>query len=119
MPKIVVDSSVWIDFFNKKATTQVAHLQALILNYAWASPVIIFPVIMQEILQGVESDKYYNIIKENLQGLDYIDYEPYQLSVKSAELYRSLRRKGVTIRKVNDCLISALCIEFNLPIFHK
>ena len=74
---------------------------------------------MQEVLQGVEDDKFYNLIKENLNGLDFFQYEPYQFSIKAAELYRALRRKGVTIRKANDCLIAAICIENDIPIFHN
>lgn len=119
MLKIIVDSSLWIDFFNKKTSTQIVHLRMLLLTSLEASPIIILPVIMQEVLQGVEDDKFYNLIKENLNGLDFFQYEPYQFSIKAAELYRALRRKGVTIRKANDCLIAAICIENDIPIFHN
>jgi predicted nucleic acid-binding protein len=52
-------------------------------------------------------------------GLDYVNYEPYESAIKAAQLYRSLRRKGITIRKANDCVIAALCIEFDIPLFHS
>ncbi len=119
MPKIIVDSSLWIDFFNKRTSAQIVHLRMLLLTSLEVSPIIILPVIMQEVLQGVEDDKFYNLIKENLNGLDFFQYEPYEFSIKAAELYRALRRKGVTIRKANDCLIAAVCIENNIPIFHN
>ncbi len=119
MPKLVVDSSVWIDFFNKKTSAEIEHLKLLLLTNAGASPVIIFPVIMQEVLQGIESQRSYNIIKENLEGLEYLYYDAYLFAVKSAELYRSLKQKGVTIRKANDCLIASLCIEHKFSLFHK
>ncbi len=119
MPKLIVDSSLWIDFFDKKATAQIVHLKMLLLTSLVESPIIILPVIMQEVLQGVEDDKFYNLIKENLNGLDFFYYEPYQFSIKAAELYRALRRKGVTTRKTNDCLIAAICIENDIPIFHN
>jgi predicted nucleic acid-binding protein len=119
MPKLIVDSSIWVDFFNKKTSSQIVHLRMLLLTSLEGSPIVILPVIMQEVLQGVEDNKFYNMIKENLQGLDFVDYDAYEFSVKAAELYRRLRRKGVTIRKANDCLIAALCLEFDIPIFHK
>ena len=119
MPRIVVDSSVWIDFFNKKTSVEIEHLKTLLLSIRWTPPVIVLPVIMQEVLQGIENNKHYDVIKENLQGFEYIQYGPYEFSIKAAEIYRSLRRKGVTIRKANDCLIAALCIEFNVPLFHN
>ncbi|MGN6530298.1 MAG: type II toxin-antitoxin system VapC family toxin [Ginsengibacter sp.] len=119
MPKLIVDSSVWIDFFNKKTSPQIVHLKMLLLMSLEDSPIIILPVIMQEVLQGVEDDKFYNLIKENLNGLDFFQYESYGFSIKAAELYRALRHKGVTIKKANDCLIAASCIENDIPIFHN
>jgi hypothetical protein len=68
MPDLVVDSSVWIDYFNKKNSGQVDHLEKLLLATALGSPIIIFPVIMQEVLQGLVNDISFNTIKENLQG---------------------------------------------------
>ena len=119
MPKIVVDSSVWFDFFNKKFSLQIEHLEMLLLTGASGSPVIILPVIMQEVLQGIENDKFFITVKENLEGLDYLDYESFEFAIKAAQLYRSLHRKGIAIKKANDCLIAALCIEFDFPLLHK
>lgn len=74
---------------------------------------------MQEVLQGIENQRLFNIIKENLKGLDYLDYDAYSFAITSAELYRSLQRKGITIRKANDCLIASLCIEHDFWLIHK
>ena len=119
MPKLVVDSSVWIDFFNKRNSPQIEYLEILLLTRASGSPVIILPIIMQEVLQGVENDRFFITIKENLEGLDYLDYEAFEFAIKAAQLYRSLRRKRITIKKANDCLIAALCIEFDFPLLHN
>ena len=75
MPKLIVDSSVWVDFFNKKTSAQIVHLRMLLLTNALTSPVIILPVILQEVLQGIENDRFYYTIKENLEKLEYADYE--------------------------------------------
>ena len=119
MPDLVVDSSVWIDYFNKINSEQVEHLEKLLITTASVSPIIIFPVIMQEVLQGLVNDISFNTIKENLQGLDHLEYDAYDFAIKAAGLYRSLRRKGVTVKKANDCLIAALCIDYNISLFHK
>ena len=119
MPDLIVDSSVWIDFFNKKTSDKIEFLKTLLLKTPWASPVIILPVIMQEVLQGIENNKHYNIVKENLQGFEYLNYDSYQFSIEAADLYRNLRQKGVTIRKANDCLIASICIDRNISLLHN
>lgn len=119
MPNLVVDSSVWVDFFNNKKSVNTKYLSELLLSQSWKSPVTIFPVIMQEVLQGIENDNLYNTIKENLNGLEFVTYESYHFAIKSAELYRKLRKKGITIRKANDCIIATLCIHFDIPLFHN
>lgn len=119
MPKIVVDSSVWIDFFNKKTSFQIEHLKKLLIERSATSPIIILPVIMQEILQGIENERFFKTVEEDLEGLEFLYYEAYDFAMKAATLYRVLRRKGITINKANDCLIAALCIEYDIPLFHR
>jgi predicted nucleic acid-binding protein len=119
MPKLIVDSSIWIDFFNKKISSQTSHLKGLLITNAETSPIIILPVIMQEVLQGIENNLFFNVVKENLQGLDYLDYGAYEIAIRAAQLYRHLRKKGITINKANDCLIATFCIEFNIPLLHN
>jgi hypothetical protein len=119
MPSTVVDSSVWIDFFNKRPTPQSAEVKSILISSVIKSPFIILPVIMQEVLQGIEDTKLFTIVKENLFGLEFIDLDNYDIAVKSAQLFSFLRKKGVTIRKPNDCLIAAICIENNFSIIHN
>ena len=119
MPKLVVDSSLWVDFFIKKTSPQIEHLKNLLIERSTTSPVIILPVIMQEVLQGIKEDQLFYTVKENFEGLDFLHYETYEFAIKAAQLYRFLRQKGVTIRKPNDCLIAAICIDNKIPLFHN
>jgi len=119
MADIIVDSSVWIDFFNSKASSQIKDLKSILINAASKSPFNILPVIMQEVLQGIEDNKLYTIIKENLFGLDLVEFDNYEMAISAADLYRFLRKKGVTIRKANDCLIAAICIQNNFSLLHN
>ncbi len=115
----VVDSSVWIDFFNKKTTPQIEIVKSSLYTSTKKSPFGIMPIIYQEILQGIDNDKQYSLVKEVLFGLEMIDIDQFLYAEKAADLYRCLRRKGVTIRKANDCLIAAVCIDFKYPIIHN
>ena len=119
MVNYVVDSSVWIDFFNNKSSTQIEKVKSLIPTTAAKGFIYILPVILQEVLQGIQDDKLYPIVEENLFGFKMIEYNGYELALKAADLYRFLRKKGLTIRKANDCLIAAICIENNFSIIHN
>ncbi len=119
MDKLVVDSSVWIDFFNKKTSPQIEKIKEFILADFTESRILILPVILQEVLQGIQDDKAYSIIKETIQGFNYPQFEIYHTAIKAADLFRFLRKKGITIRKANDCLIAAICIEMDLKLMHN
>ena len=119
MVNYVVDRSVWVDFFNNKSSSQIEKVKSLIPTTAAKGYIYVLPVIMQEVLQGIQDDKLYQIVEENLFGFKLIDYNAYEFALKSAELFRMLRKKGLTIRKANDCLIAAICIENNFTIIHN
>ena len=119
MVNYVVDSSVWVDFFNNKSSSQIEKVKSLIPTTAAKGYIYVLPVIMQEVLQGIQDDKLYQIVEENLFGFKLIDDNAYEFALKSAELFRMFRKKGLTIRKANDCLIAAICIENNFTIIHN
>lgn len=110
---MLVDTSVWIDFLNGKETTQV-----VILSNALASEDIVFitPTILQEVLQGIREDKKYEQVKTILMNFPMLEWQPYYAAIAAAELYRKLRKEGVTIRRANDCLIAAFAIKYSLPL---
>ncbi len=111
----VIDTSIWIDYLNS-----IQDENAQIVNHLIdANDIIVLPVILQETLQGIKDDKIFKFTREWILAFKYITIDYVYVSLKAAELYRFLRQKGVTIRKPNDCLIAAICIENNLPLFHK
>ena len=111
----IVDSSVWIDYFNGVINFNTDTAAELIRR----NEVFILPVILQEVLQGIKEDKLFNSIRETLVPLEFISYHQIEMSVAAASLYRNLRAKGVTIRKPNDCLIASICIGNNIPLLHN
>lgn len=109
------DTSVWIDYFKDIDSEKVAQLDFDLSN----NQVCICPVIMQEVLQGMRSDLLYNQLCENFKGLHLLQWEAYEAAVSASGLYRQLRKKGVTIRKPNDCLIASFALHFDIEICHN
>src|SRR5690606_29106499 len=109
---LIFDTSVWINFLNKKNTPETELLETYILEDA---EVLITPTILQEILQGVRDDSKYSQIKETLSYFQLLEIPAYQSAIGAAGLFRSLRKQGVTVRKSNDCLIAYFAIWFAIP----
>ena len=115
MTGAIVDTSVWIDLFNGNDSKESLALQNLIST----GNVYLCPIIYQEILQGVRDDSKFLDIKNILGFYNMVRADFPILQDTAIDLYRSLRKKGITIRKANDCLIAAHGLLFNLPILHK
>ncbi len=111
---ILVDSSVWIDYFNGHKTWQTDLLDNLLSNV----PIIIGDLILTEILQGFRSDNDYESAKSYLSDLPFRLIGGYQVAVQSAQNYRILRKKGVTVRKTIDVIIGTFSIMEGLPLLH-
>jgi len=113
--QLIFDTSVWIDFLRGRNTPQVSLLDNYIGNN---HPVVLTPTILQETLQGIREDDQYSHIKELLNYFTMLQLPPVQAAIGAAELYRSLRKKGVTIRKSNDCMIAYYAIVAAIPLVH-
>ena len=109
---IIVDSSVWIDYFCGNENPQVDHLDGLL----GVTPVAVGDLILAEVLQGFKSDKDFNIAKQLFEDVTVFEMLGEERVVKSAENFRYLRTKGITIRKTADVIIATFCIEQRLPL---
>ena len=112
---IVVDSSVWIDYFNGVVTRQTERLD----RYLRDEFVVIGDIILAEVLQGFRKDSDFRRAKQLLDTLVFKEMLGRDLAVKSAQNYRYLRGKGVTVRKTIDVMIATFCIENHLPLLHS
>jgi predicted nucleic acid-binding protein len=111
---ILVDSSVWIDYFRSADTPQVALLD----SFFGRSPLAVGDLIAAEVLQGVRDEREYKWVKKTFDAFEHIDLAGYDLAVRASENYRSLRTMGITIRKTVDTLIATRCIEDGLTLLH-
>ena len=110
----LVDSSVWIDYFNGKSTAQTDALDVSLVSEL----IVVGDLMMAEVLQGFRSDRHYRKARALLLSLDVVNLLNTAIALKSAENYRKLRRKGATVRKTTDCIIATWCIENGLPLLH-
>ena len=112
---MLVDTSVWIDFFAGRDTPQVQHLEQTILD---GGDIALCGIILTEILQGIRDDAQYRRVREHLQPLILLPMNEATF-IHAAELFRQLRKQGHTIRKTNDCIIAATAIEHGVPLLHN
>ncbi len=111
---ILIDSSVWIDYFNGNQTTHTDWLDASLGN----TPLVIGNLILTEVLQGFHNDKDFKIARDLLLSIPFMSMGGQALAVESAMNYRFLRTKGVTVRKTIDVIIGTFCIHHNLTLLH-
>lgn len=109
---IMVDSSVWIDFFGDSMTLEVDTLASHIRD----GRVLMGDLVLTEVLQGIKSDREFRFVHRSLSALDTVQVVTPALAVASAHNYRSLRGLGITVRKTIDCLIATWCIEHGVPL---
>jgi predicted nucleic acid-binding protein len=109
---ILVDSSVWIDYFTGRDTPQTTALDDTLGKRTIATG----DLIMVEILQGFRSDRDYRTASRLLNELVQFDLLGRDMAIKSAEHFRTLRKKGITIRKTADVIVATFCIEHGLPL---
>lgn len=112
---IVVDSSVWIDYFGGQETRETNLLDSLLSQ----QPVLIGDLILTEVLQGFRHDRHYIAAKEELEKLPFETMVGKHIVIRSAENFRSLRKQGITIRKTIDVLIATFCIENEHYLLHS
>ncbi len=112
---IFVDSSVWVDYFNGIITPETNYLDDALTHQL----ILTGDLILTEVLQGFREQKDYDTAKRLLLKLPVHRMLDIDIAIKSADNYRELRRKGVTIRKTIDCLIATFCIEQQFPLLHN
>jgi len=112
---VLVDTTVWIDFFRGNSASHVNALEKLISD---DEDICICGVILTEVLQGIKFDRDFFRTKNFFEALIYLPMSK-DTFLQSSELYRALRKRGATIRKPIDCMIASVAIEHDLPLLHN
>ena len=111
---IFVDSSVWVDYFNGTQSPETDYLDRLLGR----EPVGLGDIVLVEVLQGFKRDRDYKIAKDLLTALTVFTLGGQDMALQSADNFRLLRKKGITVRKTIDVLIATFCMRQNLPLLH-
>ena len=112
---ILVDSSVWIDYFRGASTPHTDRLDALLGEEL----VAIGDLVLVEVLQGFDRDRDFRTARRLLNSLTIVDLGGSDIAIRAAQNYRRLRALGVTPRKTIDTIIATRCIESRLPLLYS
>lgn len=112
---IVVDTSVWVDYFNGRATPATDRLDFLLPREL----LVVGDLILIEVLQGFRSPRNFRRALQYLNALDFRAMVGREVALASARNYRRLRERGVTVRKTIDVIIGTFCIENRHELLHS
>lgn len=112
---VLVDTSIWIDFFGGRALSHVAVLER---SLRAGDDICLCGLVLTEVLQGIRSDVACRKTRAYFESLVFLPTS-YPTFVRAAEIYRALRRRGVTIRRPIDCVIAATAIEHDVLLLHN
>ena len=112
---ILVDSSVWIDYFKGAVTAQTDRLDALLGQ----EPLAIGDLILTEVLQGFAADKDFEQALKMLTSLTIVEIGGREVAIQAARNFRTLRKLGVTVRKTIDTVIATRCITGGYRLLHS
>ncbi|MBM3727755.1 MAG: PIN domain nuclease [Acidobacteria bacterium] len=112
---ILVDSSVWVDYFRGSITAQTDKLDRLLGR----EPLATGDLILAEVLQGFDSERDFKAAKRLLTTLLIVEIGGRDIAIPAARNYRLLRGHGITVRKTIDTMIATRCIESGLSVLHS
>ena len=114
---ILVDTSILIDFFKGTINEGIKKFEAVLHN---GIPFGISSIIFQEVLQGANSEKHYNLLKDYLSKQRF--YHPkneVESYAEAARIYFDCRKTGITIKSTIDCIIAQTALEHDLMLLHN
>ena len=112
---ILVDSSVWIDYFRGVITPQTERLDQLLT----IEPLAVGDLILTEVLQGFGNDRDFAQAQQLLTVLTVVTIGGPEVAIQAARNFRTLRTLGVTVRKTIDTLIATRCIASNFALLYS
>jgi predicted nucleic acid-binding protein len=112
---VLVDTSVWIEYFNGKINPETDRLDELL----GSGELLTGDLILAELLQGFNRDADFHRARQLMDSLPCVDLVGHDLAVRAAEHFRRLRRQGITVRKTIDVLIATYCIANDHALLHR
>jgi len=113
--RTVVDTSAWIEFFNRGDGELAARVARLVEE----DEAVITGLVRCELLAGFRSDKAFAKARGVLAAFEEVDDASPAVRERAVEIYRSCRKRGVTVRSLVDCMIAAAALTADLPVLHR
>ena len=110
---LLFDTSIWVDYIRGISNPKSELLRSYLEE---DKDVFINPTVYQEVLQGCKQKSQFDRVSELLNALNLLEINGYEAAYGAAKIFQSLRSKGITIRKPNDCLIAYYAIHFNCEL---
>jgi predicted nucleic acid-binding protein len=114
---ILVDSSVWIDFFNGRDGAAVERLADLLADST--APLVMADLVLFEVLRGFRDEQDFNAARRTLAALPVVEIGGEDEAVRAAQQYRHLRSRGQTVSSPIDVLLASYCIEHDGALLHN
>jgi predicted nucleic acid-binding protein len=111
----LVDSSVWIDYFNGVSSPESDLLDAMI----GVESIAVGDIILTEVLQVFRHDAHWRRARQALLQFPVLELVGTEIAISAAENFRRLRRRGITVRKTVDSIIATYCIVHSMPLLHR
>jgi predicted nucleic acid-binding protein len=112
---VLVDASIWIEFFADKPSREVAWLDSKLSS----EEIGLTDLTLCEVLQGIRGDASFRRVRDRLMLMPILSTGGIEMAILSAWNFRVLRAKGITVRKTIDCLIATFCIERGHALLHR
>lgn len=112
---VIVDTTVWIDYFRGRENPETEWLD----RELGQQPLGLTDLILCEILQGVQPESAVTQVRSELKRFELFETGGEDLAVAAAENFRTLRRRGRTVRKTIDCLIATFCLTRGHALLHR
>jgi len=112
---VIVDTTVWIDYLGGTANPQTSWLNRELTRQRLG----LTDLILCEVLQGIRDDAVFTQVHHDLLRFQVFSTGGVDLAVASAQNYRSLRKRGITVRKTIDCLIATFCLDGGHSLLHR
>ncbi len=114
---ILVDSSVWIDFFNGRTSLGVQTLSDLLQD--GSAPIAMADLVLFEVLRGFREEQDFHAARRTLAILPVVTIGGADEALRAAAHYRALRARGITVRSPIDVLLASYCIEYEHALLHN
>ena len=112
---IIVDTTVWVDYFAGHLTPQTRWLDGELSHRRFG----LTDIILCELLQGVRQERLFHELQREMERFTIFSTGGKELAIASAQNYRTLRQRGITIRRTIDCLIATFCITQGFSLLHN